>query len=79
MHGSLASLLAVLIVGLSRESYFFVVFFKLWIGIVAFGTVNAFILIPIALSFLGPTPDYTDKDEVRKREFFLKREDITRS
>ena len=79
MHGSLATLLAVIIVGLSRQSYFFVVFFKLWIGIVAFGTVNAFILIPIVLSFVGPTPDYTDKDEVRKREFFLKREDMTRS
>ena len=44
-----------------------------------FGTINAFIFIPIALSFVGPTPNYTDKDEVRKREFFLKREDMTRS
>ena len=78
-HGSLATLLAVLIIGYSRQSYFFVVFFKLWVGIVLFGTLGAFVFIPISLSFLGPTPDYTDKDWTRRTQFFLRISRLSRS
>lgn len=59
LHGCMASLLAVGIVGFSRESYFFDAFFKLWIGIICFGALNAFVLVPLLLSFVGPTPDHT--------------------
>ena len=38
------------------------------------GTANAFILVPIILSLIGPTPDYKDKAEDRKTAF-LKRMD----
>ena len=71
LHGSVATLLAVLIVGFSRNSYFFIVFFKLWMGIVVFGSANAFILIPVILSLLGPTPDYKDRDTLREQTFFV--------
>ena len=58
LHGSLATLIAVILVGIyARHSYFFEVFFKLWLVIISFGTANSFILIPILLSFVGPLPD----------------------
>ena len=67
LHGSIATLLAVTIVGIfAQRSYFFIVFFKLWLGIVLIGMANAFILIPILLSFLGPTPDYEKKRNERR-------------
>ena len=59
LHGSISTLLAVILIGVfAQRSYFFIVFFKLWLGIVLVGMANAFILIPILLSFLGPTPDF---------------------
>ena len=63
LHGSISTLIAVIIVGIfAGNSYFFVVFFKMWLGIVGFGMANAFLLIPILLSLFGPTPDYEEKD-----------------
>ena len=60
LHGSIVAILAVLIVGFTKNSYFFVIFFELWLGIVVFATANAFILIPIILSFCGPESDNKD-------------------
>ena len=57
-HGSLSTLLSVIIVGHYRQSYFFEVFFKIWLGIIFFGMANAFILIPILLACKGPTRDF---------------------
>ena len=78
LHGSIATLLAVLIVGYSRNSYFFVVFFKLWLGIVVFSSANAFILIPIILSLWGPTPDYKDRDALREKKFIARVDTMTK-
>ena len=59
LHGGLATLLAVGIVGLlARRSYFFDVFYKLWLVIAVSGMANAFFLIPNILSFGGPTPNF---------------------
>ena len=70
LHGSIATLLAVTIVGIfAQRSYIFIVFFKLWLGIVLVGMANAFILIPIVLSFVGPTPDYEQKKVARRLNF----------
>lgn len=75
-HASLATLLAILIVGISPQSYFFVVFFKLWFGIVVSGMANAFIFIPMILSFIGPTPDYVEKKKERRENFIARRDSI---
>ena len=75
LHGSISTLLAIMIVGLSRQSYFFIVFFKLWLGIVLFGMANAFLLIPIILSFVGPTPDYENK-RVTRMDNFIRRASV---
>ena len=68
-HQSLATLIAISIMGISPDSYLFVVFFKLWFGIVISGMANAFIFIPVILSVIGPTPDYTEKTKERRDDF----------
>jgi hypothetical protein len=39
------------------KSYVFIVFFRAWFGIIIFGMGNGFILLPVMLSFVGPTDD----------------------
>lgn len=70
LHGGIATLLAVGIVGLlAKKSYFFVVFFKLWLVIAISGMANAFFLVPTILSFAGSTPDFKEKNEEREKKF----------
>ena len=70
LHGGITTLLAVGIVGLlARRSYFFDVFYKLWLVIAISGMANAFFLIPNILSFTGPTPDFKEKNEEREKIF----------
>ena len=52
-HGGFSTLLAILALGFST-SYVFVIFFKLWVGIIIFGMSNGFFLLPVILSFFGP-------------------------
>ena len=77
LHGSISTLLALIIVGASARSYYFIVFFRLWLGIVLVGMANAFILIPIILSFIGPTPNYEEKNENRKKTFEKRRSSMS--
>ena len=52
-HGGFSTLLAISALGFS-SSYVFVVFFKLWVGIIVFGMSNGFFFLPVILSFYGP-------------------------
>ena len=63
-HGGFSTFLAISVLGFSK-SYVFVVFFKLWVGIILFGMSNGFFLLPVIFSFIGPTdnPDHHDDDE----------------
>ena len=79
LHGIVAAAIAVIISGLQQESYFFVVFYKIWTGIIAFGTANAFIFIPIVLSIIGPTPDYEEKKTIRRDEFLKRQNKMSKS
>ena len=56
-HGGFSTLLAISALAPS-SSYVFVVFFKLWVGIIVFGMSNGFFLLPVVFSFIGPVePD----------------------
>jgi hypothetical protein len=47
------------------------VFFKAWFGIIVFGMSNGFILLPVLLSYVGPTLDVghsTSDDEVAENK-----------
>ena len=52
-HGGFSTLLAISALGPS-SSYVFVVFFKLWVGIIVFGMSNGFFLLPVIMQFVGP-------------------------
>ena len=63
LHSAAITLVAIIILGIGTKSYFFQVFYKLWLGIVIFGLLNAFILVPVILSLIGPTPDGDEQDK----------------
>ena len=52
-HGGLSTFLAISVLSLSK-SYIFVVFFRMWFGIIIFAMSNGFLLLPVVLSFIGP-------------------------
>lgn len=52
-HGGFSTFLAIAFLGISK-SYVFVVFFKLWVGIIVFGMSNGFFLLPVIFSYIGP-------------------------
>ena len=62
-HGGFSTLLAISVLGPS-SSYVFVVFFKLWVGIIVFGMSNGFFLLPVIMQFIGPV----ETDEPVKRK-----------
>ena len=65
LHSGMITLIAVVVLAVGHKSYFFEVFTKLWLGIIILGMFNAFVLAPVILSFIGPTPDLDEKDEQR--------------
>ena len=53
-HGGFSTFLAVMTLSPSKF-YAFMVFFRALFGIVVFGMANGFILLPVMLSYVGPT------------------------
>ena len=53
-HGGFSTFVAISVLSPSK-TYIFVVFFRLWFGIILFGMMNGFILLPVLLTFIGPT------------------------
>ena len=53
-HGGFSTFLAILVLA-PGGTYIFVVFFRIWMGIIIFGMTNGFLLLPVLLSFIGPT------------------------
>lgn len=52
-HGAFSTFLAIIVLAFA-QSYGFVVFFKMWFGIIIFGVSNGMIFMPVLLSFWGP-------------------------
>lgn len=52
-HGAVSTFLAIVTISAST-SYIFRVFFKQWFGIIVFGIIHGFGLLPVLLSILGP-------------------------
>lgn len=52
-HGAASTFLAIIVLAPSK-SYVFGAFFKMWFGIIVFGVVNGFVLLPVLLSLCGP-------------------------
>ena len=52
-HGGFSTFLAISVLAGSK-SYIFVVFFRMWFGIIIFAMANGFLLLPVLLSYIGP-------------------------
>ena len=52
-HGGFSTFLAIFALS-PAETYIFISFFRLWVGIIVFGMSNGFVLLPVLLSYLGP-------------------------
>ena len=61
-HSGFSTFIAILVLAPSK-TYVFIVFFRLWFGIIVFGMANGFILLPIILSFCGPLSEPAAGDE----------------
>lgn len=53
MHGAISTTLAISVLAWST-SFVFISFFKMILGIVVFGLMNGFVLLPVMLSLCGP-------------------------
>ena len=53
-HGGFSTFLAIILTAPSK-SYVFIIFFRLWFSIILFGMCNGFMLLPVILTFIGPT------------------------
>ena len=58
-HGGFSTFMAILVLA-PGKTYIFVAFFRLWFGIIFFGMANGFLLLPVILSFIGPTRTITN-------------------
>ena len=59
-HGGFSTFSAIILTAPS-QSYIFVVFFRLWSSILLFGLMNGLVLLPVILSFIGPTKTLTSQ------------------
>lgn len=58
-HGGFSTFLALTVLAPS-QTYIFIVFYRMWFGIILFGMANGFLLLPVILSFVGGTDTTVD-------------------
>ena len=58
-HGGFSTFLAISVLG-PAKTYIFLVFYRLWFGIILFGMTNGFLFLPVLLSIFGPTVTVED-------------------
>ena len=68
-HGGFSTFVALSALQPSK-TYVFIVFYRLWFGIIIFGMANGFFLLPVVLSYVGPIETGVDpamfEDEAAK-------------
>ena len=58
-HGGFSTFVSLSVLAPSK-TYIFIAFYRLWFGIILFGMANGFFLLPMILSFVGPTETAID-------------------
>ena len=58
-HGAFSTFIAISVLA-PAKTYIFVIFYKMWTGIIIFGMSNGFLLLPVVLSYIGPTETIVD-------------------
>ena len=61
-HGGFSTFLAIFALT-PAETYVFISFFRLWVGIIVFGMSNGFVLLPVLLSYFGPIQQIDDNSK----------------
>ena len=64
-HGGFSTFVALSVLA-PANTYLFMVFYRMWFGIILFGMANGFLLLPVILSFIGSVD--MDKEEIEKIE-----------
>ena len=64
-HGGFSTFLAISVLA-PAKTYIFLVFYRLWFGIILFGMANGFLFLPVLLSFFGPTVNIEAGQEADK-------------
>ena len=58
-HGGFSTFIALSVLA-PADTYIFIVFYRMWFGILLFGIANGFLLLPVILSYIGTTETFTD-------------------
>ena len=61
-HGGFSTFASISVIS-SATNYIFVVFYRLWFGIILFGMANGFFFLPVVLSFIGPIETVEEHDD----------------
>ena len=64
-HGGFSTFVSLSVLAPSK-TYIFVVFYKMWFSIILFGMANGFLLLPVALSFVGSVTTVSDTSQKDK-------------
>ena len=64
-HGGFSTFLAISVLAGSK-SYVFVVFYKMWFGIILFAMANGFLLLPVVLSYIGPVDETKPEPKIEE-------------
>ena len=71
-HGGFSTFIAICTLGMAK-SFIFIVFFRLWFGIIVFGIANGFLFLPILLSIIGPINETISPEEMRRRDIEMEK------
>ena len=69
-HGGFSTFVAISVLA-PAKTYIFVIFYRMWFGMILFGMANGFLLLPVILSFIGPTQVFIDPTEEKGEELVL--------
>ena len=83
-HGGFSTFASLSVLA-SSKTYAFIVFYRMWFGIILFGMANGFLLLPVVLSYIGttetvleahlhdtePETEVTSDDKERKSPYLL--------
>ena len=58
-HGGFSTFVSLSVLAPSK-TYVMKVFYRMWFGIILFGMANGFLLLPVLLSYFGPTKTSVD-------------------
>ena len=66
-HGGFSTFVSLSVLAPS-QTYIMKVFYRMWFGIILFGMANGFLLLPVLLSYFGPTKSSIDHSMFEQKQ-----------